>query len=143
MSPTTTSAVAIPRRPCPCRGSGAGIRILRRRRLEWSSAEELGAVLRVRGVVARGLEGFQLGAEVGELGAEVADTLVRFFLLGRDGFLFGEGVVLVDGAGEGGEGGGEGAEGGGGQGRGGGGEGREVPADEGALFESRVEGCVL
>lgn len=143
MSPAT--AVSIPRRPCPSPGGGGGarVRILRRRRLERPAAEELGAVLRVRGVVARGFEGLELRAEVGELGAKVADALVGFFLLGGDGFLLGEGVVFVDGAGEGGEGGREGADGGGGEGRGGGGEGGEVAADEGALFESRVEGCVL
>jgi hypothetical protein len=101
----------------------------------------------VRGLLARGFQRVELRAEVGQLGAEVADALDGLFLLGRVEFLFREGVVLVDGAGEGGEGGGEGA-----QGRGGylllewlgrGGEGGEVFADRGALFERAVEGCVL
>jgi hypothetical protein len=56
----------------------------------------------VRGLLPRGFERIELAAEVGELGAEVADALPGLFLFGCVELLFGEGVVLVDGAGEGG-----------------------------------------
>jgi hypothetical protein len=56
----------------------------------------------VGGLVARGLEGVEAGAEVGELGAEVADALEGLVLLGGVELLLRERVVLVDGAGEGG-----------------------------------------
>jgi hypothetical protein len=52
-------------------------------------------------LVARGLERVHLGAELGQLGAEVADALKRLFLLGRVQLLLGEGVVLVYCPGEG------------------------------------------
>lgn len=145
-------AQPVPRpRTCGCRGGcRARVGVLRRVGGEGSSPQQLGAVLGVRGLVARGFEGVHLCAEVGELGAEVAYPLVGLFLLGRVQLLLGEAVVLVDGAGEGGQRGGEGAEGGGGEegrrgrvGEVGRGEVGELFADGGALFESRVELCVL
>lgn len=36
----------------------------------------------MQGVLARALEGVELGAELGQLGSEVADPVVRFLLLG-------------------------------------------------------------
>jgi hypothetical protein len=69
---------------------------------EWSAPEQLISVICVRGLLPRGFEGVELAAEVGELGAEVADALKGFFLFGCVELLLGEGVVLVDGAGEGG-----------------------------------------
>lgn len=120
-------------------------------------AQQLAAVAAVQGLVARALGALELAAVRGELGAEAADALARLVLLGRVELLAREGVVLVDGALEGGERGREGAEGRGagdaGWGGGGGGvggwlggegrEGREVFADRGALLESTVEDCVL
>lgn len=124
------------------------------------AAEEFVAVLAVQDLVAGGLEGVELAAVAGELGAEVSDALVGFVLLGGVELLLRERVVLVDGLLEGGERDGEGAERGGAEGGGGGrrgvgrvwrgggreglgGELGEVFADRGALFQSTVEGCVL
>lgn len=130
-------------------------------------AQQLAAVLGVQGLVAAGLEGVDLPAVGGQLGAEVADALVGLVLLGRVELLLGERVVLVDGLLEGRQRRAEGAEGRGaeevggavrgGRRRGGGGvagggdggilvRGREVgevPADGCALLERTVEGCVL
>jgi hypothetical protein len=100
----------------------------------------------MRGLLACGLQRVQLGAELGQLGAEVADTLVRLLLLRRVELLLGQRAVLVDGAREGGQRGRERAEGRGGRElwlfvggiAGGGGvrrEGGEVFADRGALLE--------
>lgn len=64
--------------------------------------QELAAVLGVERVVAGGLEGFELAAVFGQLGAEVAYALVGFLLFRWVELLPREGVVLVDGALEGG-----------------------------------------
>lgn len=130
-------------------------------------AQQLAAVLGVQGLVAADFEGIDLLAVGGQLGAEVADALVGFFLLGRVELLLGERVVLVNGLLEGRQRRAEGAEGRGAEevvgaaaagvrgrregvaGRGDGGilvRGREVGkvfADGCALLERTVEGCVL
>lgn len=154
MSPTTAAAAAA----TVARGVRVGV--LRGGCDVGPAAEQLGAVLGVVGLVAGGLQGLEVAAVLGQLGAEVADALVGFLLLRRVELLLGERGVLVDGLLEGGEGRGEGAQRRGGEGVGGGGgagggrgvggdceglraECREVFADGGALFESAVEGCVL
>lgn len=83
------------------RGVGVGIRVLGGRGGEGPAAEQLGAVLVVRGIVAPRFEPVELGAELRELGAEVAQALVSLVLLGRVEFLPGQGRVLVQRAREG------------------------------------------
>lgn len=56
----------------------------------------------MRRLLPRRLERVQLRAKLRQLGAKVADALKGFVALRRVEFLFCEGVVLVDGAGEGG-----------------------------------------
>ena len=82
-------------------GSGIGVRILRGGGGEGAAAEELGAVGGVLGVLAGLLQGVELGAQVGELGAEVADALVGLLLLGRVQLLPRQRRVLVEGPREG------------------------------------------
>lgn len=160
---TTTTTAPVPRVPGPKRrrrlraAATVGVGVLGRVAAGVGPpvAQQLAAVAAVQGLVARAPGALELAAVGGELGAEAADALARLVLLGRVELLAREGVVLVDGALEGGERGREGAEGrgAGDAGWGGGGvggwlggegrEGREVFADRGALLESTVEDCVL
>ena len=82
-------------------GSGIGVRVLRGGSGEGAAAEELRAVGGVLGVLAGLLQGVELGAQVGELGAEVADALVGLLLLGRVQLLPRQRRVLVEGPREG------------------------------------------
>lgn len=77
------------------------------------AAQQLVAVLAVQHVVARVLDGVELPAVLGQLGAEVSDALVGLVLLGGVELLLSQRAVLVDGSLEGGKGGRERAEGGG------------------------------
>ena len=106
MSAATISTIRTRRRSA---GAARSVGVLWRRGV-WPSAEQLAAVLGVKGVVARGFQGLELLAVVGELGAEVAYALVGLLLLGRVELLLRKRVVLVDGALECGQGGAEGAE---------------------------------
>ena len=94
-------------------------------------------------VLAGLLQLLELPLVLVEVIAEVLDAAERFVLLLRHDLLFGEAVVVVDGAGEVGERGVQLALFGGGAGGGRFGEGREFLADGVGLAEGGVEGGLL
>ncbi|RYP70240.1 hypothetical protein DL771_005627 [Monosporascus sp. 5C6A] len=100
---TYDAAAPIPvRRHAPCQARRRiSVGILRRSRGERPTAQQLGAVGGVQGLLARPLELVEARAVVGELGAEVAEALVRLVLLGGARLLARERRVLVERAREG------------------------------------------
>lgn len=107
VSPAAIAPIGTRRRRPAARAGG--VRVLGRGGVG-PPAEELAAVLRVQRLVARRLEGLKLPPVRRQLGAEVAYALEGLLLLGWVELLLGEGVVLVDGALEGGQGGAEGSQ---------------------------------
>lgn len=89
MAPPTPNPIPRRRRRGWWRPRAGRVRVLGRGGGERAAAQQLGAVVGVGGVVARGLEDVEAGAEVGELGAEVADALEGFVLFGRVELLLG------------------------------------------------------
>lgn len=97
------SIIATTRRP-PRRGCGhssVGVGVLGGGGGVGSAAQQLGAVGGVLGVLARALEAVEARAEVGQLGAEIADPVVRLLLLRRVQLLPRQRRVLVQRAREG------------------------------------------
>lgn len=106
-APSSRSAAGI---PCMARAPHRASRRPRRVRI-WilgrgadkrPPAQQLATIRAVQRVVARRFQSVKVTAVGRELGAEVAYTLVCFFLLGWVELLLGEGCVFVDGALEGG-----------------------------------------